>query len=171
MFWHAMSTEEQREYTIVRPNRDKAASKATKSVVILLLLVSTGLMLVVTLGGWTRLSGMKPILIGYMLLYLLMAFYVARWNRGVLPLAAALAIILGILAAIAGPAWFERDKAGFSDPALPAGFLGLITLLIVPIQVLLIAFSMRAFQQAWSVEVEVPEGETYRPGEHMPRTA
>jgi hypothetical protein len=114
---------------------------------------------------------MLPVQIGYILVYLVMAFYVARWNRGVLPLAAALAIILGIIAAIAGPAWFDRDKNGFTDPALPAGALGLVTLLIVPVQVLLIAFSMRAFQQEWSVEVEVPHGETYDAGVHQPRTA
>ena len=114
---------------------------------------------------------MQPIDIAYILVYLIMAFYVARWNRGVLPIAAALAIILGIFSAIAGPAWFDRDKTGFADPALPAGVLGLITLLIVPVQVLLIAFAMRGFQQAWNVEVEVPEGETYQPDVHQPRTA
>lgn len=172
MFWLGMAeAHEEPEVHLVRPNRDKAASKATKAVVVLLLLASTALMVIVTIGGWTRLAGLQPVQIGYILVYLIMAFYVARWNRGVLPLAAALAIILGIFAAIAGPGWFDRDKTGFSDPALPAGVLGLITLLIVPVQVLLIAFSMRGFQQEWNVEVEVPVGETYRPGEHMPRTA
>ena len=83
-----------------------------------------------------------------------MAFYVARWNRGVLPVAAALAIILLIFAAVAGPAWFERDKTGFTDPALDSSLLGLITLLIVPVQALLIVFSMQAFSQEWNVEVE-----------------
>jgi hypothetical protein len=163
--------EPQAEVHIVRPNRDKAASKATKAVVILLLLASAGLVLIVTIGGWTKLAGMQPVDVAYILIYLIMAYYVARWNRGVLPLAAALAIILGIFAAIAGPAWFDRDKTGFADPALPAGVLGLLTLLIVPVQVLLIAFSMRGFQQAWNVEVEVPEGETYQPELHQPRTA
>jgi len=86
-------------------------------------------------------------------------------------MAAALAIILGIFAAIAGPQWFDRDKFGFTDPALPAGVLGLLTLLIVPVQVLLIAFSMRGFQQEWNVEVEVPVGETYHPDLHQARTA
>jgi ABC-type dipeptide/oligopeptide/nickel transport system permease component len=86
-------------------------------------------------------------------------------------MAAALAILLGIFAAIAGPEWFDRDKTGFSDPALPAGVLGLLTLLIVPVQVLLIAFAMRGFQQGWNVEVEVPAGETYHPERHQPRTA
>ena len=137
----------------------------------LLLLASIGLLLIVTIGGWAKLAGMQPVDLAYILVYLIMAYYVARWNRGVLPMAAALAIILGIFAAIAGPEWFDRDRTGFTNPALPAGVLGLFTLLIVPVQVLLIAFAMRGFQQAWNVEVEVPAGETYQPELHQPRTA
>ena len=57
--------------------------------------------------------------IGYVALYVLFAFLVARWNRGALPVIAALAIILAIFAGIAAPAWFDRSKAGLSDPALP----------------------------------------------------
>jgi presenilin-like A22 family membrane protease len=151
-------------YHIERPNREKAASKATRAVVILLLLASAFLVVIVTLGGWSRLAGLQVVQIGYIVLYVVMAYYVARWNRGVLPLAAALAIILAIFAAIAGPQWFDRDKAGFSSPALDESVLGLITLLIIPVQLLLIAFSMRGFQQAWSVEVEVADGQLYRPG-------
>jgi hypothetical protein len=160
MFRNVAAESEERDDVIIdRPNRDKASSKATRAIVILLLLVSAGLIAVITFGGWEKLAGMKPISIGYILVYLVMAFYVARWNRGVLPIAAALAIILGIFAAIAGPQWFDRDKAGFTNPALDADFLGLLTLLVVPVQVLLIAFSMRGFQQAWNVEVERPRTE------------
>jgi hypothetical protein len=83
-----------------------------------------------------------------------MAYYVARWNRGVLPVAAALAIVMLIFAAVATPAWFSRDKDGFEDPALAAEVLGMITAIIVPVQALLIGFAMRGFQQAWNVEVE-----------------
>jgi presenilin-like A22 family membrane protease len=164
----AIDAPEVREgYHLERPNREKAASKATRAVVILLLLVSAFLIFVVTLGGWSRLAGMQVIQIAYIIVYLVMAFYTARWNRGVLPLAAALAIILGIFAAIAGPQWFERDKEGFSSPTLDESFLGLITLLIIPVQLLLIAFSMRGFQQAWNVEVEVPDGQHYHEGMHF----
>jgi FtsH-binding integral membrane protein len=139
---------------IEHPNRDKAASKATRAVVILLLLVSGALVAIVTVGGWNALQGAKGLQIAYLLLYLVIAFYVARWNRGVLPVAAALAIILLIFAAVSGPGWFDRDKTGFDDPALGSGLLGLITLLIVPVQLLLIAFAMRGFAQEWNVEVE-----------------
>jgi len=139
---------------IEHPNRGKASSKATRAVIILLLLASAALVLVVTVGGWSALQGAKALQIAYIAVYLVIAFYVARWNRGVLPVAAALAIILLIFAAIAGPAWFERDKTGFNDPALDSSLLGLITLLIVPVQALLIAFSMQGFAQEWNVEVE-----------------
>jgi lysylphosphatidylglycerol synthetase-like protein (DUF2156 family) len=137
-----------------RPNRTKASSRASRAIVILLLLVSAALVLIVTIGGWDALQGAKALQLGYIAVYLVMAYYVARWNRGVLPVAAALAIILLIFAAVSAPAWFERDKTGFTDPALDSSLLGLITLLIVPVQALLIAFAMQAFSQEWNVEVE-----------------
>jgi protein-S-isoprenylcysteine O-methyltransferase Ste14 len=159
----AMVNEERDENVVLEhPNRKKASSKATKAIVILLLLVSVGLMLIVALGGWNALEGAKAILIAYMAIYLIMAFYCARWNRGVLPLAAAFGIILLIFAVIAGPEWFARDKTGFSNPTLDEGILGLITLLLVPVQLLLIAFAMRGFQQDWHVEVEHPADERRR---------
>jgi hypothetical protein len=143
-------------YYIEHPNRLKAVSKATKAVVALLLLVSVGLMVVITVGGWEALEGAQALQIAYMILYLGMAFLVMRWNRGILPVAAALAIILLIFAAVSAPEWFDRDKAGFNNPALDENIIGLLTFILVPVQVLLIGFSMRGFQQAWNVEVEKP---------------
>lgn len=142
------------EPVIDHPNRRKAASKVTKLLVVLLLLVSAALIAIVTIGGWDELEGAKVLQIASIVLYVLMAVLVARWNRGVLPVAAALAIVMLIFAAIAGPAWFERDKAGFADPGLDASVLGLVTLLIVPVQALLILAAMSGFRQAWNVEVE-----------------
>ena len=143
---------------IRHPNREKAASKATKAAVILLLLTSAVLFTVVTAGGWDALQGAQVVAIAYIVVYVVMAYFVARWNRGVLPLAAALAILIAVIAAVAAPAWFDRDKEGFDDPALPPGILGLLTLIIVPVQVMLIAFAMRGFSQEWNVEVEEPSG-------------
>jgi hypothetical protein len=145
---------EENHVVIEHPNRAKAASKTTKAVVLLLLLVSVALMLVVTIGGWDTLQGAKPVQIGYILVYLIMAYYVSRWNRGVLPVAAALAILLAIFAAVAVPGWFDRDAAGFAQPAIDSATLGLVTALLIPVQILLIAFAMRGFNQAWNVEVE-----------------
>jgi energy-coupling factor transporter transmembrane protein EcfT len=146
--------EERDDVIIEHPNRAKASSKATKGAVLLLLLVSVALMLIVTVGGWDALQGAKPVTIGYILVYVIIAYYVAQWNRGVLPVAAALAILLAIFAAVAVPGWFDRDHNGFDQPAIDAGILGLVTALIIPVQVLLLAFAMRAFNQAWNVEVE-----------------
>jgi hypothetical protein len=161
-------------YTIDYPNRDKASSKATKSIVILLLLVSVGLMLIVTIGGWSKLQGLKAVNIAWAAVYVIMAFYIARWNRGLLPIAAALAILLLILTIIAGTgvsgtSWFDRSHAGFAPAdtifggkGLTPDTLGLVTILIAPVQALLIIFAMRGFAQGWNVEVEVPEEELKR---------
>jgi hypothetical protein len=145
---------EENEIVIEHPNRAKASSKAAKATVLLLLLVSVALMLIVTVGGWDVLQGAKAIQIAYILIYLIMAFYVSRWNRGVLPVAAALAIILLIFAAVAVPGWVDRDDTGFSQPTIDSGVLAIVTALLIPVQILLIAFAMRAFNQAWNVEVE-----------------
>jgi hypothetical protein len=142
------------DVVIEHPNREKASSKATKAAVLLLLLATAALVAIVTIGGWDELEGAKALQVAYIVLYVLMAVLVARWNRGVLPVAAALAIIMLIFAAIAGPAWFERDKEGFAQTGLDASVLGLVTLLIVPVQALLILAAMSGFRQAWNVEVE-----------------
>ena len=139
---------------IEHPNRSKAASKFTRAFVVLLLLGSAGLVAIISIGGWSALEGAKFLQIAYIVVYLVLAVFVLRWSRGVLPLAAALAIVLLIFAAVSTPAWFDRDKNGFTDPALPADVLGLLTALVVPVQLLLIAFAMSGFRQAWNVEIE-----------------
>ncbi|HUO71610.1 MAG TPA: hypothetical protein VMU39_12600 [Solirubrobacteraceae bacterium] len=166
-------------YTIVFPNREKAASKATKAIVILLLLVSVVLMLLVTIGGWSKLQGLKPVNLAWCAVYVTMAVYIGRWVRGLLPIAAAMAMLLLILALIAstgvaGTSWFDRNHPGFAAAQTPFGgtgldpdMLGLLTLLIAPVQLLLIFFAMRAFAQGWNIEVEMPIEEARRLG-HTP---
>lgn len=163
-------------YKVVYPNRRKAASKATKSSVILILLASIGLMLVVTVGGWSKLQGLKMVNFIWCIVYLLIAFYVARWNRGLLPIAAALAILLLILSLIAGTgvagtSWFDRNHFGFAAPkslfggkGLGPDLLGTVTLILAPVQLLLIIFSMQGFAQGWNVEQEVKEEDAERRG-------
>ncbi|HWF54017.1 MAG TPA: hypothetical protein VG223_05295 [Solirubrobacteraceae bacterium] len=163
-------------YTVIYPNRDKAANKATKGIVVLILLASVALMLIVTIGGWSKLQGMKPVEFAWSIIYLLIAFYVSRWARGLLPIAAALAVLLLIISLIAGlgasgTSWFDRNHYGFGPAqslfggsGLSPDALGLFTLLIAPMQVLLIVFSMQGFSQGWNVELEVPIEEASRRG-------
>lgn len=157
----AMQVAEARQgYELWRPNREKAECKTMKVVIAFVLLVSAGLLLVITIGGWERLLGtsVAVMTILWAALYVLFAFLVARWNRGILPVAAALAIILAIFAAIAAPEWFARDKEGLDSPALPEDLIGLLTLIVVPVQLLLVIVAMIGFSQEWHVEEERPIG-------------
>jgi hypothetical protein len=164
-------------YTVIYPNREKAASKATRAIVVFLLLVSVVLMLIVTIGGWSKLQGMKPVNFIWCIVYLIIAFYVAtRWARGLLPIAAALGIMLLVISLIAGlgasgTSWFDRNHSAFAaahglfgGKGLGDDALGLFTLLLAPIQVLLILFAMRGFGQGWNIELEVPIEEARRRG-------
>ena len=153
---------------IVHPNRDKPASKATRAGVILLLLVIAALVAIVTAGGWSSLQGAQIVAVAYVIIFCVAAYYVGQWNRGILPVASALAILLLVVAAIAAPGWFDRDKAGYDNPGLPPSFLGLLTAIIVPVSFLLIIFAMRGFTQQWNVEVEVSRDD-YESGEWRDR--
>ena len=143
-------------YELWRPNREKAEAKTTRFIVAFALLVSAGLLALIVLGGWKRLEShsIGIITLLWAALYVLFAFLVVRWNRGVLPVAAALAIIMAIFAAIAAPAWFDRNKPGLSGPALPDDLLGLLCLVLIPVQLFLIAVAMVGFNQEWHVEEE-----------------
>jgi hypothetical protein len=164
-------------HVVVYPNREKASSKTTKAIVVLIMLVSVVLMLIVTIGGWSKLQGLKPVNFVWILAYLIMGFYIfRRWARGLLPITAGLAILLLMMSVIAGlgasgTSWFDRSDAGFAGAqslfggaGLSANVLGLFTLLIAPVQVLLIFFAMLGFAQGWNVEVEVPIEEAKRRG-------
>jgi hypothetical protein len=147
-------TSTQTDVIVTHPNRGKPVARATRATVVLLLLVSTALILIVTIGGWGTLEGGIPILLAWALIYLVMAYFTARWSRGVLPMAAALGLLLLVFALVAAPSWFARDKAGYAQPTVNAGLLGVLTLVIIPVQILLIAFAMRGFQQGWNIELE-----------------
>ena len=157
-------------YELWRPNREKRESVTTKFVVVLLLLVSAGVAGLATITGWSLLQGGAGMggaaLFFFVVLYVVFAFYVARWNRGVLPLSAAFAVLLIIFASVAAPSWFARDKMGFDDPLIPEDLIGLLIIILIPLQVLLIAIAMIGFNQDWHVEEERPigSGEDYGAG-------
>jgi hypothetical protein len=149
-----LTTVAEGDVIIEHPNRDTPASQATRMFVVGLLLLSAAVLAITTVGGWSKLQGAKPVQIAYILVYLLLAFYIARWRSGLLPVAASFAIALLIFCAISGPMWFARDKPGFDDPLLDESVVGILTIVVVPLQILLIIVAARGFSQKWSVEVE-----------------
>ena len=163
-------------YAVVHPNREKAICKLTRLLVVLILLASVALMLVLTIGGWSKLQGLKPVNFTWCIIYLVIAFFIWRWARGLLPIAAAFAMLLLIIAVIAGTglagtSWFDRNHHGFAGAdslfgggGLGTDTLGALTVLLIPVEVLLIVVAMIAFAQGWNVEMELPEDEAERRG-------
>jgi hypothetical protein len=114
------------------------------------------LLVVVTVGGWAALEGAKALQVAFIVAHAGLAILVARWKRGVPPLAVARAVVLLIFAAVSVPGWYARDRDGFSDPALGSDLLGQLCALLVPLPLLLAAVAMRAFAQRWNLELERP---------------
>jgi lysylphosphatidylglycerol synthetase-like protein (DUF2156 family) len=156
-------------YELWRPNREKAGNVTTKFVIVLLLLATAILAAVIAIGGWSLLkggSGMGIVCIAYVILYLVFAYRVARWGRGVLPVAAALSMILAIFCAVGANSWFARDKAGFDEAALSSTLLGTLVVILGLLQLVVIAAAFYGFSQEWHVEEERPigSGEDYGAG-------
>jgi len=141
---------------ITHPNREKASSQVARVLVALLLLASAILIGIVLFGGWDLMEGMQSVTIAYILLYLGAIVLMFRWNRGVLPVIAALAIVMAIFCGVAAPEWFSRDKAGFSEASLSNSVLGTFTIVTGIVQIALLIVAMIAFRQQWNVEVERP---------------
>ena len=129
--------------------------RSTRAAVVFLRVVSAVLILIVTIGGWNQLEGMIPVDIALVLIYAALAYYALRWNRGVLPVASTLAVFVLIFAGAAAPSWFMHTETGYAQPAINAGLLGILSLVLVPLQLALIVFAMRGFKQGWNVEVEM----------------
>ncbi|MFT4048712.1 MAG: hypothetical protein QM648_02630 [Solirubrobacterales bacterium] len=163
MLWEDVKAREEKP-PVRHPNRDLPESHTARFGVVALLLLSVVMLLLVGLGGWSLLVGAKLWVFLYAIVYLGFAYYVGRWNRGVLPVIAGLAAILAVFALVAGPDWFARDKVGYTDPNLPAAFLGGVTLALIPVQMLLIVVSMWGFNQKWNVEEEINPGDPDWPG-------
>jgi len=158
-------------YVITYPNREKQSSKVTKAIVALVLVVSTLLMLIVTVGGWSKLEGLLPVNIIWSVVYLTIAYYVLRWARGLLPIAAALGALMFVFTVIAvtslaGVTWSDRSGPEyapvhtlFGTGGLSPGTLSALTVAIAITQALLIVVAMRGFAQHWNIEYEVPGAE------------
>jgi hypothetical protein len=156
-------------YELWRPNREKAGSVTTKFVIALLLLATAVLAALITIGGWSLLKGggsMALVCIVYVVLYAFFAFLVARWNRGILPVAAALSTILAIFCAVGAGSWFAREKSGFDEALLPSSLVGTLVVILGLLQVVVVIAAFYGFSQEWHVEEERPigSGEDYGAG-------
>jgi hypothetical protein len=155
-------------YVVTYPNREKRASQITKMIVAFVLLVSVVLMLVVTIGGWSKLDGLLPVNLIWCAVYVAIAYYVVRWARGLLPIAAALGTLMLVFALVAltalgGVTWSDRSAPDyapahtlFGGAGLSPGTLSALTIAIAISQALLIVVAMRGFSQGWNIEYEKP---------------
>jgi hypothetical protein len=163
-------------YELWHPNREKADVITTKFVVAFLMLATAVLAALITIGGFSLLSGgggMGGICLIFAGLYALFAFLVSRWSRGILPVAASLSTIMAIFCAVGADSWFSRDKTGFEDALLPSSLIGLLVLIMLLVQVVLIVACFYGFSQDWHVEEERPigSGEDYGAGAPPDRDA
>jgi hypothetical protein len=141
----------------------------TKFVVSFLLLATAAIAALITIAGFSLLSGgggMGLVCLIFAAIYAFFAYRVANWGRGVLPVAAALSMILAIFLAVGANSWFSRDKAGFDEALIPTPLIGLLVVILLLLQILLIAAAFYAFSQNWHVEEERPigSGEDYGAG-------
>jgi hypothetical protein len=155
-------------YELWRPNRAKSSSLTTRFVVALLQIVSAALIAIIVLGGWSVLNGaglwgIITLVIGF--LYVLLAIMTWRWSRGALTLTVALTVFMLIFSTIGFESWFARDRAGFTEPALPSDLLGLLTVIMIPVQIALGIAASIAFRQEWHVEEERPIGSGETPAQ------
>jgi hypothetical protein len=158
-------------YVLTYPNREKAASKVTRTAVAAVLALSALLMLFVTIGGWSKLAGLEPLNIIWCVVYLVMAVYVMRWARELLPIAVGLAALMFAFtliaeSAAAGVNWSDRNGPDYSPvhtlfggSGLSPSTLSALTILIAVTQALLIAAAIYGFRQAWNIEYEAPAAE------------
>ena len=141
----------------------------TKWVIVLLLLITAVLAAIITVGGWSVLqggNGMGFVCAIYAILYAFFAVLVARWRRGILPLAAALSMILAIFCAVGADSWFAREKSGFTEAALSSSVVGVLVLVLMVVQLVVIVAALYGFNQGWNIEEERPigNGEDYGVG-------
>ena len=163
-------------HAIIHPNRERLICKVTRLFVVLVLLVSVGLMLAVTIGGWSKLEGMTPVNFIWCAVYLVIAFFILRWARGLLPIAAVLGVLLLAIAVIAwlglgGTSWYDRSHSAFAGAhalgggrGLDASVLGTLVVLLVPVELLLVVIALIGFAQGWNVELEITQEEAQRRG-------
>ena len=148
-------------YELWHPNREKAEVVTTKFVIAFLMLATSAIAALVTIAGFSLLSGgggMGVVCLIFAGLYALFGFLVSRWSRGILPVAASLSMILAIFCAVGADSWFARDKSGFEEGLIPSTLIGLLVIILGLLQIVLITAALYGFNQEWHVEEERPIG-------------
>jgi lysylphosphatidylglycerol synthetase-like protein (DUF2156 family) len=154
-------------YELWHPNRERAEVITTRIVIVLLMVATSAIAALITITGFSLLSGgggMGIVCVIWALIYALFAFLAFRWSRGVLPISAAFSMILAIFCAVGADSWFARDKSGFDEALLPSSLIGLLVVVLALLQIVLIVLTLYGFQQDWHVEEERPivgSGEDY----------
>jgi len=163
-------------HSVIHPNRDKWSCKIMRLVIVGIILASIALMVILTIGGWSELQGLRPVNFLVIILYLVMAIYILRWARGLLPIAAGLGMLLLMVVVVAatglaGTTWFDRSNSGFASAqslfggkGLSADVLGTLTVLLIPATIALIVLALIGFAQGWNVETEVTNEEAEKRG-------
>jgi hypothetical protein len=156
-------------YELWHPNREKADVVTTKFVIAFLMLATAVIAALITIGGFSLLSGggaMGILCLILAVLYAFFGFLVSRWSRGILPVAASLSMIMAIFCAVGADSWFARNKTGFEDALLPVSLIGLLVIVLGLLQLVLIVACFYGFSQDWHVEEERPigSGEDYGAG-------
>jgi hypothetical protein len=156
-------------YELWHPNREKPEVVTTRFVIAFLMLATAAIAAIVTIAGFSLLSGggaIGVVCLVFAVLYALFGFLVVRWSRGILPVAASLSMILAIFCAVGADSWFARDKAGFDEALIPVPLIGLLVVVLLLLQIVLIAACFYGFSQNWHVEEERPigSGEDYGAG-------
>jgi hypothetical protein len=158
-------------YVVTYPNREKRSSRLTRTAVAVVLAASALLMLFVTIAGWSKLAGLEPLNILWCVVYLVMAVYVMRWARELLPIAVGLAALMFVFTMIAetaaaGITWTDRNEPDyapvhtlFGGDGLSPSTLSALTIVIAITQLALIAAAVYGLSQAWNIEYEVPAAE------------
>jgi hypothetical protein len=163
-------------YEVWHPNREKADVITTKFVIAFLMLATAVIAALITIGGFSLLSGgggMGILCLIFAALYAFFAWLVTRWSRGILPVAASLSTILAIFCAVGANSWFARDKSGFDEALLPSSLIGLLVVVLLLLQIVLVVACFYGFSQDWHVEEERPigSGEDYGAGAPPDRDA
>lgn len=154
------------DVVITHPNRESASAKSTRAAVIAIEAASAILLFFLAIVSWEIQLGAMAFQLLMGVLFVYFTYAVINWRSGVLPIAAGTAIFSGVFAAVSVMSWFDRGDEGFNDPLIPEDLIGVLVFAFAVLQLVNLVVSLKAFQQHWQVELEVPRSELHA-GSHV----